>query len=898
MSIRNLSHLFRPTSIAVIGASNRARSLGATVMRNLLADGFGGPIMPVNPKHAAVASVLAYPDVESLPQTPDLAVICTAAPTVPGLIAALGTRGTKAAVVLTAGLDRATDADGRSLQQAMLDAARPHLMRLLGPNCVGLVVPGIGLNASFAHTTCLPGKLAFVTQSGALATAVIDRAKSTGIGFSHFVSLGNGADVDFGDVLDYLASDPDTRAILLYIEAVTQARKFMSAARAASRNKPVIVVKAGRMAEGARAAASHTGALAGADDVYDAAIRRAGMLRVDTIDDLFDAVETLGRAKPLAGERLVIMTNGGGAGVMATDALLAEDGRLAALSDETLARLDGVLPPLWSRANPVDIIGDAPPERYRQTLEVLLTDKGNDAVLFLHAPTAIVPSAEIAEAVAPLIRDARRLVLTSWLGGDAVAEARRLAGAAGAPTYETPEQAVAAFLHIVNYRRNQEMLLETPAAVPEGFARDRETAVRVIDGVFADGRDMLSKAEAKQVLAAYDIPTVETRIASTPQTAAREAAALGFPVAVKILSPDVSHKSDVGGVVLDLGSPDAVEAAAEAMAARLAGFDAKARLDGFTVQRMMRRPGAHELIVGAHEDPVFGPVVLFGTGGTGVEVIGDRSIGLPPLNMSLARQLVSRTRISRLLQGFRKERPADLDAIYMTLMQVSQLVTDIPEIAELDINPLVADAHGVLALDARIRIARSPNGGANRLAIRPCPDELRETVEIDGGKVEIRPIRPEDEPQHRALFQRLSPEDIRLRFFGRIREPVHTEMARYTQIDYDREMAFIASRRDAAGAPETLGVVRVIADPDNIECEFAIVVRSDLKGRGLGRLLMDKVIDYARAKGTRKMVADVLSENLGMLALARRVGFRIVSREEGVVRIERDLAAAQDATAD
>ncbi|MDQ2694209.1 MAG: CoA-binding protein, partial [Pseudomonadota bacterium] len=495
MSIRNLNFLFKPRSVAVIGASNRRRSVGATVMRNLLDGGFDGPIMPVNPRYKAVAGVLTYPDIQALPEAPELAVIATPPAMIPQAIAALGERGARAAVVLTAGLDK-------TLVQAMLAAARPHLLRILGPNCVGLIVPGLGLNASFAHTRALGGDIAFVSQSGGLTTVVLDWARTNGIGFSHFISLGDGADVDFGDVLDWLGGDPDTRAILLYIESVRQARKFMSAARAAARNKPVLAVKAGRVPEGARAAASHTGALAGSDAVYDAAIRRAGMLRVTTVEDLFAAVQTLARAKSLSGDRLAIMTNGGGPGVMATDALVQAGGRLAQLSDATVAELDELLPATWSRGNPVDIIGDAPAERYVNALEVLLEDDGSDAVLLLHVPTAIVPSGEIAEAVVEVIQEASRNVLTCWLGGEAVAEARQCFARAGVPTYDTPEEAVRAFLQMGEYRRNQEQLMETPAAGPAQSAPDRAAARAAIDAALAAGREWLDESQARQVLAA------------------------------------------------------------------------------------------------------------------------------------------------------------------------------------------------------------------------------------------------------------------------------------------------------------------------------------------------------------------------------------------------------------
>ena len=884
MSVRNLESMFRPRSVAVIGASDRPHSVGSMVMRNLLAGGYKGTIAPVNLRHSVVGGLAAVPDVASLPAAPDLAVICTPAATVPGIIAQLGARGTRAAVVLTAGLGRGHTEDGRTLQQAMLDAARPHLLRILGPNCIGLLVPGIGLNASFAHVPALPGNIAFVSQSGALTTALLDWAQSHAIGFSHFISLGDGADVDFGDALDYLASDPHTRSILLYIESVSSARKFMSAARAAARNKPVIVVKAGRVPEGAKAAASHTGALAGADDVYDAAIRRAGMLRVETTLELFNAVETLARAKPLHGERLTIMTNGGGPGVMATDALVRLGGRLTPLSDAVRERLARVLPGAWSGGNPVDIVGDAPVERYVETLRILLDDPDSDAILLIHAPTAIVPSTDIAHACAQLVKGSRKNVLTCWIGGDGVRKGREAFVAAGVPTFDTPEQAVRAFMHIVSYRRNREMLLEMPPSAPVELAPDRAVAQRIVRDVLAEGRDMLTEPESKALLAAYGVPVVSTCIARDPEDAAQRAMEIGFPVAIKLVSPDISHKSDVGGVALNLATADEVRQAAHGIAQRIAELRPGAQLTGYSVQPMIRRPGAHELIVGAVVDPTFGPVVLFGQGGTAVEVIGDRAVGLPPINMKLARELISCTRVSKLLRGYRDRPAADQTAIELALMSVAQLIADMPEVIELDVNPLLADEHGVLALDARVKVAVATTTGAQRLAIRPYPVELEQRQYIVGRDVLIRPLRPEDEPAFKRFLAEIAPEDIQFRFFHALRELPRSELARFTQIDYDREMALIATE---AGVPDgILGEVRVVIDPDNERAEFAILVRSDLKRHGLGHMLMSKILDYCRAHGTREVYGLVLSANKQMLDLAAHLGFRSgVTTERGVVEV-------------
>ena len=888
MSVRHLHQLLEPASVVVVGASNRVGSVGGTVWRNLRAGQFKGPIFGVNPKHAVLDGQTICAGVADLPQAPDLAVLCTPPDTVAGLIDALGRLGTRAAIVMTAGMSPV-------LKQAMLDAARPHLLRVLGPNCLGLLSPHLGLNASFAHTDALAGDVAFVSQSGALVTAVLDWATSRRIGFSHMVSLGERADVDFGDLLDYLASDGRTRSILLYIESIESPRKFMSAARAAARNKPVIVVKAGRAGNGMQAAASHTGALAGSDIVFDAAIRRAGMLRVDTLQDLFMAAETLARLAPNRNgnrdDALTMMTNGGGAGVMAADAAALAGVPLRPLSDALRDRLDALLPPNWSRANPVDIIGDAPVQRYTETLAALLADRSSGAVLFMHAPTAIVRSDDIARACAPIARQAPGRVLACWLGDASVAQARRIFEEAGVANYETPEEAVRAFAMLATHRRNQALLLEAPTA-SENAPPDRTAARALIDAALTDGRTMLDELEAKAVLKAYGIPTIAT-LAVGPTAAATLQAAnvIGYPVALKILSPDISHKSDVGGVRLDLRDAATLRQAADTMLARVRELQPDARITGFTVQTMVTRPLAQELIVGASIDPVFGPVLLFGQGGTAVEVLADRVIGLPPLNRVLAREMVSRTRVSKLMAGYRDHPPVDLDAVCDVLIALSQMLADVPELAELDINPLLADADGVIALDARLRIAptdahlrvdpnaarlrvsRTVSAGAARFAITPYPAELAETVTWQGGVIELRPIRPEDEPQHRAFIEQLAPEDIRLRFFSVRRELPRSELARLTQIDYAREMAFIAVRAQPDGPAQTLGVVRAVIDPDNVDAEFAIIVRSDMKGRGLGHMLMHKMIDFLTGRGTQRMVGDILHENLGMRELARSNGF-------------------------
>ena len=887
MTLRHLDRLLTPNSVAVFGASDKPGRVGTTVWRNLLAGGFTGPVLPVNPRLTELDGRHCYRDAGALPVVPELAVLCTPPETIPGLVAALGALGTRAAVIVTAGLTP-------DQKQQALDAARPHLLRLLGPNCIGLLSPHIGLNASFTQANALPGDLALVSQSGALLTALLDWANAERIGFSHLISLGEHADVDFGDLLDHLATDRHTRAILLYIESVSAPRKFMSAARAAARAKPVIVVKAGRAAAGMRAAASHTGALAGSDIVYDAAIRRAGMLRVDTLKELFIAAQTLARFRDNPASRLMVMTNGGGAGVMVADAASALGVELAPVGRELTTQLDALLPPHWSHGNPIDIIGDAPAQRYVDTLQALFAAPEAQAILLAHAPTAIVSSTDIAKACAPLIAAHPGRVLSCWLGGDAVAPARHAFEAAGIAGYETPEEAVRAFSLMQTYRRNQMQLRETPSASANG-APDLGRARAIVAAALSRGREWLDEIDAKDLLAAYGIPVVATRRSGpSADEAAQAARGIDGPLALKIVSPDLLHKSDAGGVRLDLHGEAEVRAAAAEMLARLAALPAPPRIEGFSVQAMVRRPHAQELIVGAHVDSMFGPVLLFGQGGTAVEVLDDHVVALPPLNRSLARAAIERTRVARLLAGYRDHPPAHVDAVCDVMIAVAQMLADLPELAELDINPLWADEDGVVALDGRVRLSAAAPAGVDRFALRPYPAELDRRVDWQGRHLRLRPIRPEDEAQHAAFLDQIDPEDMRLRFFQAPHRMTHDQLARMTQIDYEREMALVLVDEQAEGGPRTLGVGRLVRDPDNVEAEFAVMVRSELKGQGLGRMLMKALLDYAASRGTQRVVGEVLRENHAMLGLARELGFGSRPHPEdpgGLLRVSRDCAA-------
>lgn len=838
MTTRNFSSLFQPRTIALVGASNAAGSVGAVVGRNLLAGGFAGEIWMVNPRETEILSQPCYNDIADLPAAPDLAVIATPPATVPGLVAALGDRGCRAAIVITAGLDR-------QQRSQMLEAARPHVMRIVGPNCLGMLSPAGGINASFSHLAPLAGDVAFVTQSGAIATSIIDWANGRGVGFSHILSLGDMSDVDFGDLLDYLALDSATRSILLYAESITQARKFMSAARIAARAKPVLVVKGGSSRAGAKAAASHTGAMAGADEVYSAAFRRAGMLRVNSLRDLFDAAETLASGLRPEGDRLIVLTNGGGLGVLATDALERRGGTLATLSEAAMAKLDAALPRAWSHGNPVDILGDAHGARYEAALSILNAE-ACDAILVMNCPTGVSNSGEAADAV---INARAKHPGLPWLGcwmGEATAAAPRLRlSDAGVPNYETPDEAAAAFLTMVEFRRNQEALLQAPSASAQCAPDARELVRAVLTRVLSEGRDTLTEIEAKRVLAAYKIATVETVSAASPEEAAEAAARFAKPVALKILSRQITHKTDVGGVRLNLQTPEAVRAAALEMQAAVTQAAPHARIDGFTVQPMIRRPRAHELIVGAADDPTFGPCLLFGQGGVNAELVADRSMELPPLNSELARALIARTRVSKLFGSYRGRPAVDVEAIAATLVSLSDLVVDFAEIAELDINPLLADEDGVIALDARIILRPSERTASERLAIRPYPVELAKAITVDGRRMHLRPIRPQDAPALAAMLQRSEVGAGGLPLRGGDGVADEHAVARVTQIDYDREMALVAL--DDGG--RIAGLARLLFNPEFDAAELALIVSADAQGQALRQPLLDEATRYARSRG-------------------------------------------------
>jgi acetyltransferase len=881
MSTYRLKNLLSPRSVALVGASPRPASVGRAILNNIRKAKFGGEFGLVNPHYAVIDGVATVSSLGTLPFTPELIVVTAPTSTVAGLIEEAGQRGTAGAIIVSAGLGHGPG----SPAEAVEGAAQKYGMRLIGPNCLGIMMPGVNLNASFSAHMPAKGNLALISQSGAIAEGMVDWAAQRAVGFSGIVSIGDQLDVDIADLLDYFALDEKTRAILLYIEAIKDARKFMSAARAAARVKPVVVVKSGRMAQGAKAAATHTGALAGSDAVYDAAFQRAGVLRVSDLRELFDCAETLGRVTSPPGKRLAMLTNGGGIGVLAIDRLVELGGIPAAITPDIMEKLDAVLPSTWSGSNPVDIVGDADPARYAAALEVLLADPGNDAVLVINVQTAIARADEIAVTVTEVVkkyrrehRGSRKPVLAVWVGAEQ--KIGDLLSSAGIPNYPTEDDAVRGFMHLVRHREVVEALARVPPAMPGTFAPDIEAARAIVGAALADGRHWLDPIEIKRLFDAYEIATVPTFAAANAEQAVAHAEAIfaqGATVVLKIMSRDIVHKSDVGGVVLNLTNADAVRKATADILARAKALRPEARIAGVMVQAMVVKPKARELILGIADDPTFGTVIVFGRGGTAVEIINDKALALPPLDLQLARDLIERTRVSRLLRAYRDVPAVKQDAVAMVLVKLAQMAADIPEIRELDINPLLADRTGVLAVDARVVVGSVPRkfggSGPANFAVRPYPSQWQRQIEIKGGwRVFVRPIRPEDEPLIHEFLRHVTSHDLRLRFFAAMKEFSHEFIARLTQLDYARAMAFVAFD-EATG--ELVGVVRIHSDSIYESGEYAILLRSDLKGRGLGWALMQLIIEYARSEGLKAISGDVLAENTVMLDMCRSLGFEV-----------------------
>jgi len=901
MSSFGLDRIFAARRVAIVGGSRRPSSIGALILQNIQKGGFAGEIAVVNPKYGRIDGLTTAPDLKSLALVPDLIVITAPAPAVPQIIADAGECGVAGAVIISSGLGHGPGSGTDAVEKA----ARHRKMRIIGPNCLGVMFPGIALNASFAARHPRPGSLALISQSGAIAAAMVDWGAERSVGFSGIVSIGDQLDVDVADLLDYFAVDQKTSAILLYIEAVTDARKFMSAARAAARLKPVVVVKSGRMAQGAKAAATHTGALAGSDAVYDAAFRRAGLLRVLDLRELFDCAELLGcHTHAPEGNKLAILTNGGGLGIMAVDRLAELGGMAPALTSEVIAKLDAVLPPTWSKANPVDISGDADAKRYLAVLDLLLADPASDALLVMNVETAVASAPGIAEAVADCVKRNRgkmfasKPVLAAWVGTDQVVAS--IFDSAAIPHFPTEGDAVRAFMHLVKHREAKEALMATPPNVSSLFKSDVKAARRIVEGALKEGRTWLDPIEISALFEAYSIPMVPTLAATTPDEAVAQAEAFlakGLPVAVKILSRGITHKSDIGGVVLGLTTKGAVRSAACEVMAKARQARPDARIDGVMIQPMIVRPGARELILGIAEDPTFGPVMAFGRGGTAVEIINDKALALPPLDMNLARELVGRTRVSRLLPAYRDVAAVPPEVVPLTLVKLSQMAAECPEIHELDINPLLADDKGVLALDARVAIRKPPRlfAGQTRFAVRPYPSQWEGQLVLRNNlPIAVRPMRPEDEPAIVKFLEHVCAEDLRLRFFHAVKEFSHQFVARLTQLDYARAMAFVAL--DIVTG-QVMGVSQIHLDSRYESAEYAILVRSDLKGNGLGWALMQLLIDYATAEGLKSLCGEVLTENATMVAMCRELGFSVKAdpRDAGIELVSLDLTSRSEA---
>ena len=900
MSHSTLEQMFRPTSVVIIGASEDANTPAGDVMQSLLGGTFLGPILPVVTQPDAPDMIFGQPvftAIDTLPITPDLAIICVDAEEVPKHIEELGKRGTQNAVLFASGYSRYGHDLAVRQRQELLNVAHKFNVRLLGPNGLGFINSSLGINASLAETVLSTGKVAFVTQSDALFTSMLDWAASKSIGFSHVISMGDMYDVGFSEVLDYLNGDINTRAILLYIETIHNAREFMSAARALSRSKPVIVIKAGTSNAVEHAVASHTGMILGADEVYEAAFKRAGMLRVDSIDSVFDTIQTLAWSRPLKGNRLAIVTNGGGPAFIATDLLLQGGGELAELTEEACLHLDNALGSSWSYWNPLMLDKKADAEMYAHAIKPLLRDSSVDGILIIHVPTAGIDSAEIANKVIATCKRSKKVILTSWLGAADAKEARNHFFKAKIPSYFTPDNAVRAFLNLVQYRSNQEKLAEAPASRADSHT-DIFKARSIVVEALEDNRQFLTVQETEALLASYGIQCITTRAANSVKEVEELADEVGYPLAVKIVSPDIYRKSLAGGVVLDIQNSIEAKLAAETILKNVAKHQPDARLSGFVVQKMTNRLRGVELAIEVSTDPVFGPVIRFGHGGSLAQLIPDKQTELLPLNMSLAKELVASTQVSKQLYGSDTVAGADTEAVYRLLVSISQLLIDIPEIFELEIDPVQADANGAFALDAAIRIAWTNMTGAEQLAIRPYPAELEEIIKIsEDFSVQLRPIRPEDEATHWEFIENLTPQDRRFRFFGNVGELPRSEMVKLTQIDYDREMAFVAQNIPQEGEElKTLGVARAMISPDNATSEFAVVVRSDCKRKGLGRLLMSKLVEYLKTRRTHQITGEALGDNKNMVELARSLGF-IVSKDfdDDTYHFTLDLSAENQA---
>ncbi len=897
MAIRDLNAIFKPKRIALIGVSNDPNSVGGITLRNLVSAGFRGVVYPINPKHEAVMGIPCYPDVKSLPKLPDLAVIMTAAKTVPDIIRECGEAGICGIVIMSAGF-KETGPDGKKLEDKLREeVARFPKMRVIGPNCLGFIVPGTYLNVSFASGMPLKGHVAFISQSGALCTSVLDWAQEARIGFSYFVSVGNAMDVNFGDLIDYFGQDSNTKSIVLYVESLADARRFMSAARAFARKKPIIVYKSGRFPESAAAAASHTGAMASEDAIYDAIFRRAGLARVYDIGDIFDFTDLIGRKRMSHGKRLAIVTNAGGPGVMATDTLISSGGKLVKLSDDTLDKLNKLLPSFWSHGNPVDVLGDATPDRFAGATEIVLQDDAVDAVLVILTPQAMTDPTKTAKAVAKLSENTTKLIMAAWLGGASMRDGVEVFTDAGIAVYATPEQAIRAFMTLTNYSHNLSLLYETPREVPVSFNYDREELRnKYLTQIFPKAK-VMTEDDSKMLINDYGIDSTHPELAKNEDEAAAIANKKGYPVVLKIQSVDILHKTDVGGVALNLKNEEVLRASYKNILESVKKHSPDARIEGITVQKMINTQNGVEMILGIKKDPVFGTVMLVGMGGTKAELFKDKRLEFPPLNEKLALQMLQSLRIWPLLEGYRDSPPKNIDKLIEVLIRLSYLAADYPEIEELDVNPLFVTPTDVIALDARIVLDEEHMDKDiheySHLILRPYPERFIKKVELrDGTEVLLRPIKPEDEPLWLEMLASCSKESIYSRFRQDFYFDSHEVATQFCYIDYDREIG-IVTELEREGKKKLVGVGRLISDPDGLTSEYAVLVTDEWQHRDLGRILTEYCVEIARKSGIKKVIAETTRDNRPMVSVFRKLDFHIHFNEDGTVSVYKDLVQEQ-----
>lgn len=881
MIVKNLTKMFNPKVVAIFGASARKGSVGFALMDNIIGSGFDGIVYPVNPKRTNVLGVKAYKRIEDIPDKVDLAIIATPAKTAPAIVEDCGIAGVSSVLLISAGFAEAGE-EGKELMNQIHTSIRKYNMSLIGPNCLGFIKPSIKFNASFASKMARPGKIAFISQSGALCTAILDWSIEQNVGFSHFVSIGSMMDISFNDLIDYFGTDSQTNSIVIYMESLKDARSFLSAARAFARNKPIIILKAGKSSEGAQAAMSHTGSLAGNDFVFDAAFKRAGVIRVDTIEELFNIAQALAMQPRPNNNRLAIVTNAGGPGVIATDTLIANGGKLAKLSDEIIEELNQHLSPHWSKGNPLDVLGDAGPEQYAKTLEVCAKDKNVDGILVILTPQSMTDPTAVAIELAKIEKKCNKTVLACWMGAEDVREGKKVLEQNNIPVYQAPEDAVKAFMVMYNYSRNLQILHETPSHIPSQFKPDKESNKKLIQTVMKDNRSVMTEYEAKQFLDNYQIPVIKNGLASSEKKAIELAEEIGYPLVMKIASPDILHKTDVGGVILNITSKEEAKKSYNKIMKSAKEKKPTADIKGVFVEQMMKRK--YELIIGCKKDPIFGPTIVFGMGGVAVEIFKDTRVGLPPLNMALAMRIIEDTKIYKLIKGYRGMPGADIQAIQFLLYKFAYLLMDFPQISEIDINPFGVDERGGVVLDAKVlldtTIKEVDDNYSKHLVISPYPSEYTtDFVMTNGKKVVLRAIKPEDEMMEKEMFSNFSERTQRFRFFQLIKEISHEQLVRYTQIDYDREIAIIAEVEEN-GKKKMAGVVRLIADQYNETAEFAIVVADPWHNQGLGNKFTDYIHEIAKERGIKKITANVLAVNHIMLHMFKIRGFKLEKRED------------------